>query len=192
MDLNSDSQLTLLVRKIALEDDGEAYKELFLSYYTRLSRFAYSICGNKESSEEIVSDVFMKIWSNRKSLLAIQNFHLYLYIATRNHSLNYLKKANRQIFFSLDEAVVEMESLYVNPEKLMLTAEMLKRIEAAVNGLPNRCRLIFRLVREDGLQYKEVAELLHLSVKTVENQMTIALSKIATSIQFDPKKFTLS
>lgn len=179
----------LLIKKIALYDDPQAYKELFLSYYHRLTEFARSITGTRESAEEVVSDVFLKVWINRKSLLKVANVHLYLYISTRNASINCLKKENRRATFSLDEVVVELRSLYLDPEQLMITAEMFRRIQRAISLLPPRCQLIFKLVKEDGLKYREVAELLELSVKTVENQMSIALAKIAGSIRFDPQKF---
>jgi RNA polymerase sigma-70 factor (ECF subfamily) len=67
----------------------------------------------------------------------------------------------------------------------MLTAEMMNRVQKAVNDLPPRCQLIFKLVKEDGLKYREVADLLHVSVKTVENQMAIAIKKIGLAIHFD-------
>jgi len=77
------------------------------------------------------------------------------------------------------------------PEDLMISGEMLQGINRAINELPPQCRLVFKLVKEDGLKYREVAELLHLSLKTVENQMGIALKKIHSSILVygPPKKF---
>ena len=87
--------------------------------------------------------------------------------------------------FSLDEVLVELKSIHFDPEQLMITAEMVKRIHQAIQQLPPKCRLIFKLVKEDELKYKEVAELLQLSIKTVEAQMTIALRKIHASIRFD-------
>ena len=67
----------------------------------------------------------------------------------------------------------------------MLTAEMMNRVQKAINDLPPRCQLIFKLVKEDGLKYREVAELLQVSIKTVENQMAIAIKKIGLAIHFD-------
>ena len=80
---------------------------------------------------------------------------------------------------------VQLQSIYFDPEKLMLTAEMMKRVQKAINDLPPRCQLIFKLIKENGLKYREVAELLNLSVKTVENQMTTAIRKIGQAIHFD-------
>ncbi|HUC83222.1 MAG TPA: RNA polymerase sigma-70 factor [Flavisolibacter sp.] len=155
-----------------------------LHYYPKLLSFSYAITHCKESSEEVVSDVLLNIWNARKTLLRIDNFHLYLYVSTKNISLNYLARQKREQVFSLDDVKTELKSLYFDPEQLMITAEMFRRICAAVQELPPRCQLIFKLVKEDNLRYKEVAELLHLSVKTVEAQMSIALRKLGTSITF--------
>ena len=176
-------QINKLLSKIALYDDAHAYKELFLLYHARLVGFSSLITHSKESAEEVVSDVFLKIWNNRQELPRIENFHLYIYIITRNLSINCLARQKRNATLSLDEMVVEIKSIYLDPEQLLITKEMYRRIHDAILELPPRCQLIFKLIKEDGLRYKEVAELLHLSVKTVENQMTIALRKLGQSIQ---------
>jgi len=174
-----------LVGRIANEDDSVAYKQLFQLYHHRLFQFAHSITHSKETAEEIVSDVFLKIWMKRKSLIKIQNKHLYLYICTKNHAINRLIKDKKNKLFSLDECVVEIRSIYFDPEQLMITAEMVRRVQHAIDQLPPKCQMIFKLVKEDGLKYREVAELLSISLKTVENQMTIALRKMDQSIGFD-------
>jgi len=178
-------QIDDLVGRIAIKDDPVAYKTLFQLYHPRLFQFACSITRSKETAEEIVSDVFLKIWIKRKSLVKIQNKHLYFYICTKNIAINRLIKDKKNQVFSLDECVVEIRSVYFNPEQLMITAEMVKRIQHVINQLPPKCQMIFKLVKEDGLKYKEVAELLGLSVKTVENQMTIAFRKMDQAIGFD-------
>lgn len=177
--------LRRLIDKITYHDDTAAYKELFLLYHKRLLNFSMTITHSKESAEEVVSDVFMKIWANRKTLSTIENFHLYIYVVTKNLSINRILKERKRQTFSLDEIEIDIKNIYTNPEQLMITAEMQKRISAAIHALPPKCKLIFKLIREDGLKYKEVAELLSLSLKTVENQMTIALKKITESIRFD-------
>lgn len=183
--MNNNPLIDELVSKIAGEDNSIAYKQLFQLYHQRLFQFAYSITHSKETAEEIVSDVFLKIWLKRKSLVKIQNKHLYLYICTKNHAINRLIKDKKNKFFSLDECLVEIRSIYFDPEQLMITAEMVRRVQQVILQLPPKCQMIFKLVREDGLKYKEVAELLGISPKTVENQMTIALRKMDQAIGFD-------
>jgi RNA polymerase sigma-70 factor (family 1) len=178
-----------LVSRIAASDDNEAYKKLFLHYYPRLLSFSYAITRNRQSSEEAVSDVFLNIWTLRATLPRISNFHLYLYISTKNVSINYLARQKRTQSFSLDDVKTELTSLSYDPEQLLITTEMFRRICAAVQNLPPKCRLIFKLVKEDGLRYKEVAELLNLSVKTVENQMAIALRKLGESLSLRQQLF---
>ena len=87
---------------------------------------------------------------------------------------------------------MEFRSIYLDPEQLMMTAEIFRKMRYAINELPPRCQLIFKLVKEDGLKYREVAELLNLSVKTVENQMTIALRKIGQAVHFKLGKTALN
>ena len=176
-----------LANQIALHD-GKAYEVLFCEYHPRLLQFAHSISHSREAAEEIVSDVFIKIWNKRQSLPEIENLHFYLYVSTKNQAINYLARQNREKTFSPDEVVVELRSIYYDPEQLLITAEMLRLLQHAISQLPPRCQLIFKLVKEDGLKYREVAELIGVSIKTVENQMTIALRKIDQSIQFDEQK----
>ena len=84
-----------------------------------------------------------------------------------------------------DDYRVQLRSIYFEPEELLITAEMISRIQQAIHQLPPRCQLIFKLIKDDGLKYKEVADLLNLSIKTIENQMTLALRKIGSAIRFD-------
>jgi RNA polymerase sigma-70 factor (family 1) len=178
----SSPQLQQLINRIAVYDDAVAYKELFLLYHARLISFAATITKSKETAEEVISDVFVKLWIKRSSLTRITNFHLYIYIITKNLSINCLLKQKRETTFSFDDAVVEFRSCYQDPEESLISSEMIQRLRLSIESLPPKCQLIFKLVKEDGLKYKEVAELLNLSVKTVENQMTIALKKISMSM----------
>jgi RNA polymerase sigma-70 factor (family 1) len=173
-----------LQRRIALYDDQTAYKELFTCFYKSLQQFACSFVRSHETAEEIVSDVFMKVWKKRAGLVRIHNLKLYLFISTKNSALNYLRSQKRSVL-QPEQYQVQLQSIYFDPEKLMLTAEMMSRVQKAIADLPPRCQLIFKLVKEDGLKYREVAELLNLSTKTVENQMTTAIRKIGQAIHFD-------
>jgi len=179
------SRIQYLQERIARTEDQLAYKELYLEFYAWLHRFAMGLVHSKQVAEEIVSDVFIKIWEKRGSLARITNLKVYLYISTRNTALNYLQLQKRTNTFSLEDSPENAESLNLDPEQLMITAEMVSRIREAVNQLPPKCRLVFKLAKEDGFKYREVAEILHISVKTVENQLAIALQKIGLAVRFD-------
>lgn len=146
-----------------------------------LQSYANSLLRDIHLSEEAVEDVWVKIWTNRKTLHTIQNFSYYLYTATKHTALNYLKRRNRQDII-VDEEQLEQVNIHT-PETLAVQKENLQQIEAAINSLPLRSRQIFRLVKEEDLKYKEVAELLSISVKTVEAHMTLAYSRIIESIE---------
>ncbi len=173
-----------LKQRIALYDDQSAYRELYVLFFKSLQQFAISFVRSPETAEEIVSDVFIKVWKKRAGLSRIHNLKLYLFISTKNCSLNYLR-TRKKTLLQPEQYFVQLQSIYFNPEKLMLTAEMMNRVQKAINDLPPRCQLIFKLIKEDGLKYREVAELLNLSMKTIENQMAIAIRKIGLAIHFD-------
>jgi RNA polymerase sigma-70 factor (family 1) len=179
-----------LLSAIALNNDQAAYKELFLLMHSRLKQFAYSILKSTEESEELVSDLFIKIWEKRDQLTTIDSPRLYFYTTAKNLAFNRINKQKRQQSLAAEAWLVQLNSIYFDPEQLMMTEEMMRKIKQAVNDLPPRCRIIFKLIKEDGLKYKEVAELLHLSVKTIEAQMAIALRRIGKCMHFEIKTGT--
>jgi len=180
--LRTPEKIRLLQQAIACFDDVQAYRQLFILFQPSLLQFAISITRSKQLSEEIVSDVFIKIWQKREQLDKIENLNYYLFTAVKNHSINELHKQKKNLSLTLNEVAVEFRSIYYDPEQKLISSELIGIIQASVAQLPPRCQLIFKLIKEDGLKYKEVAELLHLSVKTIENQMTIAIKKIGESI----------
>lgn len=181
----ADARIGYLKDRLTRFNDQAAYKELFTAFYPRLMPLAVGIIKSRQAAEEIVSDVFINIWQKRSRLEHISNLKIYLYTATRNTALNYRQREHPGQTINLDELPVELDTIPVNPEGMMITAEMKKLIQEAINQLPNRCKIIFKLVKEDELKYREAADLLQISVKTVEAQMTIALRRIGEVVRFD-------
>ncbi len=173
-------KITELQRRIAVYEDELAYKKLFFILFPSLTRFSASIVHSRETAEEIVSDVFIKIWADRNRLEEIENIQLYLFIAVRNNSLRKLNQNKRKATVSLDEIDIEIECGLPDPEQFFLSQEALTKIYSAIDLLPPRARLIFKLAKEDRMKYKEIAALLHISVKTVDHQLSLSLKKIAT------------
>jgi RNA polymerase sigma-70 factor (family 1) len=165
------------------QGDAAAFKTLYEHYSPRLFQFAYAIIHSREIAEEIVADVFLQIWQKRVRIGSLDNFNWYLHITTRNISYSYYRKLNRLQRFDFDEAVLSYYQVHATPEEILIGQEVLQVINQAINDLPPKCKLIFRLVKEDNLRYREVAELLHLGPKTVENQMGIAIKKIHEAIR---------
>lgn len=177
------SHLRDLQRRMALYEDEHAFKALFFAFYVQLTRLATAITGAKEPAEEIVADVFTSLWKNRASAADIADIQLYLYVSVKNNCIHYLKKHQKQQWQSFESLELEQDWYYQEPDRLEVK-ELENKIRTAVAGLPPRARLIFQLAKEDKLPYKHIADLLGISVKTVDNQLAIALKKLSALIGF--------
>ncbi len=184
----AEQELKVLQSKITGNSDQHAFAQLFVSSMPYLCQFANSIIKDKKLAEEIVSDVFTRIWQKRSTLAEVENFKLYLYISTKNTSLNYLSRHFRKETVSLDEMAINTTTSPYTPEQLLITSDVAKRIDEEIQKLPARCKIIFKLAKEDGLKYTDIANLLNISVKTIDSQIAIALKKISKAINFDLKK----
>jgi RNA polymerase sigma-70 factor (family 1) len=174
--------MDILLQKIQ-DGDQDAFKEFYHLQFFKLYQFAYSFVHSKEASEEIVNDVFLGLWQKKDTLNTINNIQVYLYVSVKNASLNYLRKNNLFIPVSIDDLSVDHFPLVADPELLLSQRELQQQIREAIEQLPPRCRLIFKLVKEDGLSYKQVAAILDISAKTVDSQLCLALKKLAAILQ---------
>ena len=156
-----------------LYDNDASFEHLFKTHYNALHAYAQMMLKDEDLAEEIVQGMFLKFWEKRLNL-QIQSIKAYLYKCVYNDSLNYLKQEKTKIKyqqFTLHTMNTEHESA---ASKIELT-ELQKRLSIALNQLPEQCRTIFQMSRFEELKYREIAERLGLSIKTVENQMGKAL-----------------
>jgi RNA polymerase sigma-70 factor (family 1) len=173
--------LNALVKDALEGDDEVAFATLFKLFYAKLVDFSVRIVRSKEHGEEIVSEVFVSIWQKRKSTDNIGNVQSYLYTSVRNSSLNFLKARHLPT-----EALPEIHDTDIryyahqsfDPEKELELQELQIQMRSAIDSLPLQCKAIFRLIKEDGLKYKEVADILHISTRTVETQLVRALKRL--------------
>ena len=164
----------------------QSLAKLYSLFSRRLHHFARVITRSPEMAEEIVEDVFVKLWSNRHKMEDISNLTVYLYVAVKNRSLNAVSKQAKELLHApFDDLDIETGQPVADPYTLLVTAEMMRSMQAAVEALPPRCKMIFKLVREDGLRHREVAEILNVAVNTVDVQMAIAIKKICAALQVD-------
>jgi RNA polymerase sigma-70 factor (family 1) len=178
-------QLKELQIRIAQNDEA-AFTQLYLQFGKKLIQFAFSLVRSKEMAEELVEDVFVKIWSGRQTVNEIENITVYLYVAVKNRSLNTLsQKAKELVAAPFDYLDSTIDQFAADPYDLMITSEMMNRMHRAIDSLPPRCKMIFKLIREDGLKYKEVSEILNISVNTIDAQMAIAVRRICTALQIE-------
>ncbi len=170
-------QLHELIEDISENDSQQSFKLLFDQFSGALLSYASSITNNRAVAEEVVADVFVNIWQKRKLLTNISSLRYYLYSACKNTAINYQKK-KKATLIDIDEIDAAYLRTDQDPESACISAANLKIIFEAIHTLPPKCQFIFKLNREDGLTYKEIANILGISVKTVENQMGIAFKKI--------------
>jgi len=177
-----------LQQRIADYDDVAAYQKLFFHFFLPLKSFSFSIVKSKEIAEETVSDIFIEIWARRKQLLEVEDLKMYLYISVRNASLRRLQQTQKTTMLSLDDLEVEFASADPNAEAFLINNELEQKIEQAIETLPPQCKIIFKLAKQDNLKYKEIAQLLNISVKTIDNQLSTALKKIAAVLNTTVKR----
>ena len=180
----TDSHINSLLREIAATNSEKAYRALYVGMYPGLLAFAHGILKSHEDAEEVVSDLFINIWQKRTSLPLLDKPKLYFFMSTRNGVFNKLKSNKRSATALFESWSASVESVFFNPEELMFSKEFTAKIMESVNQLPPKCRVIFKLIKEDGLRYGEVAQLLDISIKTVEGQMAIALRRLKHSLEF--------
>ena len=171
--------------------DEETYIFLFREYYVSLCSYARRYVGRKDVAEEIVSETFMKIWENRKTLNINSSVKAYLFQAVCNNSLNYLRKlkhANKlETFFeeSTYDNIGFAETIDDIGEQSLILEDLTQKVEEAVNQLPKQQQKAFLLKRHEGKKIKEIAEIMGLSVKTVE----MHLAKATLSLQKNLKDY---
>ncbi|WP_258139414.1 RNA polymerase sigma-70 factor [Mucilaginibacter phenanthrenivorans] len=163
------------------EGDGRAFEKIFREYFKSLHAYAYTFMKDDEQAEEIVQNVFCRIWEKRDQLNPDGSIKAYLYRAVHNESVNYLKHQKTRTAFRVHYNNSEEQIGGEASEKVM-TAELDGHIQQALNELPQQCRIIFQMSRFENLKYREIADQLNLSVKTVENQMGKALKVLRTKL----------
>lgn len=172
----SNTEEKLLLAQLA-KGDHASYQKLFYTYYSDLCRFCIRYVRIHEVSEEIVQDVFIYLWEKREVINISISFKSYLYTAVRNKSINYLKLQLPKDQVKEDIDNFEIAGTY-NVESEITFKELSQKVNEAIDSLPTKCKAIFILSRESGHTYREIAEKLGISIKTVENQMVIALRKL--------------
>ena len=175
--------LVVLWNKICLEDDITSFEQLYRFLYSRLLKFSVYYVTDKQVAEDIVTEVFVKCWENRNGSTHVLNPESYFFIAVKNQSLKYLKKNSSVTFIDLVDAVEDVQVSTHTPEYIMETKELHKQLDQAIAGLAPQAATVFRLIKESGMKYKEVAELLGISPRTVQTQLFRAIAKLRVILQ---------
>jgi RNA polymerase sigma-70 factor (family 1) len=171
---------------VVSKDDQAAFKKIYKGYYNRLFRLALSIVKSEELANEVYDDVMLNIWQKRRDLTHVNNFTVYLYVSVKNASLRQLSKLGKISHIRIDENF-DIQDTTPTMQEEMMSLELLAIINQSIAELSPQCKQVFKLVKEDGLKYKEVAEILNVSVKNVEYHMGNALKRISQNISSTKK-----
>jgi RNA polymerase sigma-70 factor (family 1) len=157
------------------------FERLFKSFYPRLCAYAVTMIHDRDEAEEIVQTLFCRLWEQRSSLDITISVQAYLFRAVRNATLNHIKKTQiRDAYKTMNLDTINNNPDY-QPDRIA-QSDITKRLENAISSLPEQCRLIFKMSRYEEMKYKEIADQLGISIKTVENQMGKALKILRGSM----------
>ena len=177
---NTPPELTLLVEQMAITDSEDAYRKIFGLLFGPILKFTRGFVKSEEAAEEIASDVLLMLWQRRQTLTEVRNVKHYAFISARNMALNYIRKQSGKTVVSLDEVDVSISvSTSSSPEAILIQGEMKAGLDRAIEKLPNQAKLVFKLVKEEGFSYKETADILGISPKTVDAHLVNAVRKLA-------------
>lgn len=166
----------VLVEQIG-NNDKKAFEKLFRRYYSRLQRFLWGYVKNQQIAEDLVQEVFVRIWENRHSLNPDKKIKTYLYKIGRNLAIDHTR--HKKVVRDWEEEKKALHSLMDKTiEDKLHKKFMLKEVKKAIGDLPERRRLVFILSRYEGMTYKEIAEKLDISVNTVDTQICRALQTL--------------
>lgn len=168
---------------LSQNNDRGAYNYFFNKYYPKLIWFTLLYVNDHNAAEEIVSDVLLTILKKREKISGMDSIEGYLFIVTKNQALKYLRK-NTQLIYSekLESEGDLLMGQGKSPEDEYIGNEFHKVVKDAIDALPTKRKMVFKLIKEDQLKYKDVATLLDLSIKTVEAHMGLAMKAISRSI----------
>lgn len=184
MDLTEEKEL---YRKLKAGDE-KAFKTIFLKYYPSLCHFAFHFLNDREIAEETVQDLFVKIWEKRETINIESSIKHYLFRSVKNQILNQIQ--HEKIKKQYADRIKESFQKETNPESYFLEVDLVDKIEKSIESLPPKRKEIFRLSRENGMKYQEIAEKLNISVKTVEAQMGLALKYLREELKDFSNYFT--
>jgi RNA polymerase sigma-70 factor (ECF subfamily) len=167
--------------------DNELFEYLFLNYYEPLCFYAYGILRNRENAEEMVQDVFIKLWDGRKQINIQTSVKSYLYKSVHNKCVNFInhKRIEEKFSNEFKQENVDLVSPVSKdyPIANLLSQELGTAIQNAIASLPEQCREVFIMIRQDEMSYAEVAETLEISVNTVKTQLQRAITRLRELLQ---------
>jgi RNA polymerase sigma-70 factor (family 1) len=168
-----------LLLKVACGDE-HAFSELFTTHHQLLGTHIYRITGSIELAEEVVQDVFLKIWMSRETLTTVQNFRAYLFVISKNHALNCLRKLAKERMY---QKTLEENAVALTPADNSVLDTYYSLLDQAIDHLPPQQQKVYLLSRHNRLKYDEIANQMGLSRETVKKYLQGATHSITSFVQ---------
>lgn len=162
-------------------NDENALTELYNRYWNPVYLYTYNVLRDKEVCKDIVQDLFMDLWKRREKLHVTSTFKSYLFSSARYQIFAQIRKKEKSLGSHLFENL-DQRLHYNSPESEYLYQELVQRISTTVESLPQKCREVYTLSREEQLSHAEISQFLDISTKTVENHITKALKVLRSSV----------
>jgi RNA polymerase sigma-70 factor (family 1) len=159
-----------------------AFKEIYVRNWLVLYNYAYNIIRNKEIAEEVVQEMFFYLWNRREELEITHSLKAYLFTAVKFQTLNYIRSKKVRTDYASSYAAFENTLVDNSNEENIRVYDLKKHIEIEVSKLPDKCQQIFRMSRDEHQSIKTISDILNISHKTVENQLTKALKHLRSSL----------
>lgn len=163
------------------EGDSGAKEEVFLMFYKTLVWYAYRYIRDKSVAEDLVMDVFLKIYRMKRQFASLDNIKCYLYVSVRNRCNDYLKDESISAK-SIKESVYFIDEVELPKDKHMIHAETIKAVYIEIDKLPTQCRRVVKMRLIDQYSVDEISQELNISVKTVYNQIHLGIKSLRTSL----------
>lgn len=172
--------------KLLKEGNEEAFVQIFNKYFEGLCLFSESIIKNHEAAEDLVEDLFLQVWINCNMNPIQTSIKRYLYHSIYNNSIKYISRQKKNIHIDqswADESYLIELTSGENPMINLIVNDLEQKAEQIINSLPEECRKVYLLNRDEELKYQEIANRLNISVSTVKTQMARAFSKLREELK---------
>lgn len=179
--------LASLLEKIS-EGSTVHFERLYDRYFSKCYSIALYFLQSPEFAEDIVADVFLTLWQRKERLKDVKEWDNYLFTTIRNHTFTFLQKNPPQNLVDIDTYDIDIPGNYLTPEEKLLKKDMEEVIQQAIRELPQKTRIVYCMVKEKSMSYKQVSDALNISERTVNTHMTNAIRKLTVSLRNYLKK----
>ena len=179
---HKEEDITCLLNQISA-GDSSCFEKMYKQYFKKCYSIALYYVQSTSFAEDVLSEVFLTLWNKREHLKDIKDWDSYLFITVKNHAITFLEKNLPNNLSSIDVLTIEIPDNYLTPEEKLLKNEMEETMQKAILQLPAKTRLVYCMVKEEHMTYKQISETLDISERTVNSHMTVAIRKLTESLQ---------